>query len=206
MSNIALPLMIQPMVIQQQGVIIYFPQVVSHFNEMIKNKINQKIDETVRRLVQNQYQEQDVSHFDEMIGTFEIKTNERNVLSITFTNYAIAKNFAHGLTLMDSLTFDVLTGEVYPLEKLFKPNSDYVKRISKIIKQQIKERDIPVLQPFEKIERNQSYYIADKSLVIYFPVYALTPGYYGFPMFPISVYELEDIVIEDGPLGVMLGN
>src|SRR5690625_7638876 len=37
--------------------------------------------------------------FTEMIGTFEIKTNERNVLSLTLTNYAIAYHYAHGLTL-----------------------------------------------------------------------------------------------------------
>lgn len=206
MSSIALPLMIQSIVMQQQGLTIYYPQIVGHWNGIVQNKINRQIDEMTNELIEAQFKEQDTSYFQEMIGTFEIKTNERNVLSITFTNYAIAPYFAHGLTLMKSLTFDVQTGETYVLSELFKQNSPYVERISENIIMQIKERDIPVLEPFTKIAPDQDYYIADKSLIIYFPVYAITPGYYGFPMFPISIYYLEDIVDESGLLGAMLGN
>lgn len=206
MANIVLPLTIQSMVFQGEDRTIYYPQVVGHWNVTVQNKINRKIYEMIEYLIQQQYVEQDTTNFEEMIGTFEIKTNERNVLSISFSNYAFVPYSAHGLTLMKSLTFDVTSGKTYSLQQLFKLNSQYVERISENIKEQIRKREIPVLEPFQQISKDQDYYIADKSLVIYFPVYELTPGYYGFPMFPISVYELQDIVIEDGPLGRMIGN
>lgn len=206
MSVVTLPLMIQSMVIQREGMTIYFPQIIGHWNIATQNKMNREISEMTELLIEAQYEEQDVTKFDEMIGTFEIKTNERNVLSMTFSNYAIAPFFAHGLTLMKSLTFDVNSGKTYSLQELFKQDSQFVDRISEHIKKQIKRRNIPVFEPFTHISKEQDYYIADKSLVIYFPVYAITPGYFGFPMFPISVYDLEDIVRDQSPLAKMLGN
>ncbi|MFB4475682.1 RsiV family protein, partial [Oceanobacillus caeni] len=56
---------------------------------------------------------------------------------------------------------------------------------------------------FTKIEPNQYFYIADKTLVIYFQLYELAPYAFGFPMFPISVYDIQDIIDEEGPLGRM---
>src|SRR5699024_1432485 len=137
-------------------------------------------------------QHQETMHFAEMLGTYEVKTNERNILSISFSNYAIFPQAAHGLTLMKSLTINTETGEVYNLNDLFKESSNYVDVLSSIIANQIMERDIQVLEPFTTIRPDQDFYIADKSLVIYFQLYELTAYVYGFPMFPISVYDLED--------------
>jgi len=86
------------------------------------------------------------------------------------------------------------------LPELFKPNSNYVKKISDIIKVQIKARNIPTLGDFTEINPNQDFYIADRSLVIFFQLYEITPYYAGIPYFPISIYELEDIINENGPL------
>ena len=61
-----------------------------------------------------------------------------------------------------------------------------------------------MINEFTTIRPEQDYYIADKALVIYFQLYELTPYAYGFPYFPISVYEIQDIIDENGPLGRML--
>ncbi|MFB4164355.1 hypothetical protein ACE1TI_11090 [Alteribacillus sp. JSM 102045] len=45
--------------------------------------------------------------------------------------------------------------------------------------------------------------MADKTLVIYFDEYDITPGYVGFPMFPIVTFELQDIVKEDRPFYIL---
>jgi len=202
----ALPVSIQTMVIQHEGMTIYFPQIVNLQHMNIQQAINQKIYEHVQHLIQQQYVQQDVQFFNEMIGLYEIKTNERNVLSLSLSNYAYAPKHAHGLTLMKSLTFDVQTGKLYQLGDLFKKGSHYKSVLSKLIQQQIKERDIPVVNSFPGILSDQDFYIADKSLVIYYQAYEFTPGYIGFPMFPISVFALQDIIDEDGPLGRMATN
>ena len=203
---ITLPVSIQTMVINQQGSTIYYPQVVGLKHANVQQSINQTIVQLMQYLIQQQYQQQGASSFTEMLGTFEIKTNERNILSLSLTNYAYAYQHAHGLTLIKSLTFDVQTGKQYQLKDLFKPNSNYVNVLSKIVQRQINERDIQLLDKFSHISPDQDFYIADKSLVLYFQLYEITPYYIGLPMFPISVFELQDIIDENGPLGRMAEN
>ena len=206
MNTVAFPVLLGTKLIQQQEKKIYYPFVYGLPNKFVEYQINQEIYNMVNMLMEEQYNVQDTPEFVEMLGTYEIKTNERNILSILFSNYAIFYQAAHGLTLMKSLTIDVETGEVYQLEDLFKNGSNYVDILSTKVKEQINERDIPVFEPFTEIDPNQDFYIADKSLVLYFQLYELTPYAYGFPMFPISVYELENIITENGPLGRMATN
>lgn len=141
----------------------------------------------------------------EMIGYFELKTNEKDIFSLSLYNYAYTGG-AHGMTLQHSLTYKASTGKSYTLAELFKPGSDYVSRINKFVAAGIKARNIDTLEPFTSIAPDQPFYVADRSLVIYFGLYELAAYVYGFLYFPISVYELQDIVNEDGPLGPMLAN
>lgn len=205
-SNIVLPVNITTYLHEENGVKIYYPQVTSLDSREVQKKMNDTIVHTVQQLMERQYQEQDTDSFAQMIGTYELKTNERNILSITFTNYAIRDMAAHGLTFMSSLTFNVKTGQKYELADLFKPNSNYVEVLSRIVQRQIVTRQIPVLEPFSGIRPNQDFYVADKALVLYFQQYELSPYYVGLPMFPISVFQLSNIIAEDGPLGVMATN
>lgn len=201
-----LPVSIQTMVIKQGGTTIYYPQVIGLQNIKAQQSMNQNIYQLVQYLMQQQYKQQGVNSFEEMIGTFEIKTNERNILSLSLSNYAFAFQHANGLTIMKSLTFNTQTGERYQLKDLFKPGSDYVNVLSAIVQEQIKERDIPILNEFPGISPNQDFYIADKALVLYFQPIEITPHYIGIPMFPISVFEIQDIIDENGPLGIMATN
>lgn len=167
--------------------------------------MNNSIISLVYQLIKEQgYYEDPVK--PQVKGDFEIKTNERGVLSLNIINYTYHYHAAHGLTIIKSLTFDISTGKNYQLSELFKPGSDYIGRINAKIQQQIKERDIPLLGNFKGISPEQDYYLADKSIVVYFQLYDLTPYVYGFPMFPISLYELQDIILENSPAGVMLQN
>lgn len=139
----------------------------------------------------------------EMDGTFEIKTNERGVLSLSLLNYVFTGG-AHGNTLQKSLTFDANTGRRYSIGELFKPGSNYAARLNTLIEAQIKERDLPLLVDYPGITPDQDFYIADKSLVIYFQLYELVPYAWGFPYFPISVFQIQDIIDEAGPLGELM--
>jgi len=141
----------------------------------------------------------------EMIGYYELKNNQKDILSLSLFNYAYTGG-AHGLTLQLSLTFKQSTGQSYKLQDLFKPDSDYMAAINKIISAQIKARKLEPIEPFDTIRTDQDFYIADRSLVVYFQLYELMPYVYGFSYFPISVYELVNVINSDGPLGPMLEN
>ncbi|MFD0672526.1 DUF3298 and DUF4163 domain-containing protein [Cohnella sp. GCM10027633] len=163
--------------------------------------MNKAIAETTRELMKDQsYPNPDIQ---EMNGTFEIKTNERGVLSLSLLNYAFTGG-AHGNTLQRSLTFDADTGRSYTLGELFKPDSEYQARLNKIIQAQIKARKLPLLGDYPGITPDQDFYVADKSLVVYFPLYAIVPYAWGFPYFPISVFEIQDMIDENGPLGELM--
>lgn len=204
METLTFPVNTQTMVVRQPpGTEIYYPQVIEMTDRRAQQIINQKIHQHTEYLFQQQFKQQEHSAFSQMIGTFEIKTNQRDILSLTLSNYAIAAHAANGLTLMQSLTFDIRTGENYQLKDLFLPGSDYSKRLSAIVERQIKTRDIPTIGAFKGISPNQNFYIADKCLILYYQEIEITPHYVGLPVFPISVFELGDIVKENGALDRM---
>lgn len=181
---------------------VYYPVIYGLQNRKIEQNINRDIRLVLEHLLQERGIEQ--NDLQEMIGYFEVKTNERHILSLTLNVYSYTGG-AHGTTVIQSLTFDVTTGKRYSLKELFKPNSNYIDRLSTLIQAQIKQRDMPVFEPFKRIKPDQDFYVADKSLVIYFQLYELVPYVYGFPYFPISIYQIQDMLNEEGPLGKMLG-
>jgi hypothetical protein len=198
-----LPVQILSVPVTSPTVNLYYPQVTGLRDIRIQQHMNQVIYRQFHSIIKQQgyYENPDQT---EMTGIYEIKTNERGILSLTQNNYTYIYMHANGLTIIKSLTFDTRTGKSYTLKELFKPNSDYVKKISTLIEQQIRQRQINLTSNFTVIRPDQDYYIADKSLVVYFQMYEITPRPYGLPMFPISVYELQDLIDEEGPLGKMI--
>lgn len=176
------------------------PHILYKINRDILDMVYRLKHEQIHKLLDQGYVNPKVT----MDGWYEIRTNERGILSLTFGNYTMAYPAAHGLTIIKSLTFDINTGQIYSLKDLFKPESNYVKILSDIVARQIKERNIDTLGDFEGISPDQYYYVADKCLVLYFQLYDITPYAFGFPFFPVSVYEIQDIIYDDGPLGRML--
>lgn len=184
---------------------VYYPQVERMRNQQLQQLINQSIFHQTQGLISLQVGNMP-STLVEMLGYYEIKNNQRQVLSLTQSNYTYHDKAAHGMTYIRSITFDLKRGRRCDLKDLFKPDSDYVNRLSTLVSKQIKERNIDLLSEFTTISPNQEFYIADKTLVLYFQLYDLTPYVFGFPMFPISVYDIQDIIDEEGPLGRMATN
>jgi hypothetical protein len=199
-----LPVIVQAVRLTRPKTEIWSPFVSGLPNLEAQTRIRQSLQEAERSLEASQGPLDDPRA--EMLGWFEVKTNERGVFSISLYNYAYTGG-AHGLTLQTSRTFDTETGRLYGLADLFKPGSPYLERLTAIVRDQIRRRDIPVFEGEQvSVTPDTDFYIADRSLVLYWPLYAITPYVYGFPYFPVSVFDLSDIVREDGPLGVMSAN
>ena len=204
MDQVVFPAALCTYEFRREGTEVYFPQVIHHADEKVEQKINRHIERTVFRLIARQKEEQAVESFDQMLGTFEIKTNQRNILSLTLTNYAIHRNFAHGLTLVEGLTFDLETGKEWELGELFRRGSDYEARLAQIVNRQIEERNLPVFDMPVSVRPDQDFYIADKTLVLFYPLYEIAPHSTGIPMFPIIVYQIEDFIGSNSLLSRML--
>jgi hypothetical protein len=184
---------------------IRVPQVYGLSNPAAESAVNRQILQQAQSLHDQQVQAQ-IPGTTEMDAYYEIKTNERNVLSLIQVNGAYTPPMAHGMTFAGSLTFTLEDGKHWPLSELFKPGAAYVERLSELVAAQIRERDVPVLEPFRQIRPDQDYYLADKSIVIYFQLYELSPYYVGFPMFPISLYAVQDLIREGSPADRLLAS
>ncbi|MGG3283254.1 DUF3298 domain-containing protein [Paenibacillus solani] len=188
------------------GLVIHYPQVYGLMNSEAEAAINRAIILQIQEMQREQQQVQTGTN-PQTTGTFEIKTNERGILSLVLTNYTYSEPMAHGFTVTKGLTFSTATGKSYSLSDLFRPGSGYQAVLAAEVNRQIKERSIPLLENSQvTVSPNQDFYLADKSLVIFYPLYAITPYYVGFPMFPISVYDLLGIAPENGLLSDLAAN
>lgn len=196
MASLKLPVNIMSVPYVTPTINVYYPQVYG-LQMNIQTKINRDINRLLFEVIA-QLQQPDLTTY--ISGMYEIKTNERGVLSLTL-NYLGDFHGAHPVTVVKSLTTDTETGKDYKLGELFKPDSDYLTILSEKIESQIVIRNIPLLEEFTGIGPDQDYYVADKSLVIYFQQVEISPYYVGFPYFVIPIYDIEDIILERGPLG-----
>lgn len=202
----SLPVHIKPMQVSYgKDIQVIYPHVFGMRDRGMERFINQNIVDETQQLINMQIAEMPTT-LVEMDGSFEIKNNQRDVLSLSLYNYAYHYQAAHGMTYIKSLTFDLKNKSRCSLSELFKPGSNYVDRLSELINEKIQERDIGTFEDMVKILPDQDFYIADKALVIYFQLYEITPYVFGFPMFPLSVYAIQDIINEDDPLGRMAEN
>ncbi|PID24589.1 DUF3298 and DUF4163 domain-containing protein [Sporosarcina sp. P7] len=180
---------------------VYYPV----FTQLDDPKIQQKLNQVLFKEMNNMLT--DNNYYDpslvEMVATYEIKNNQRDLFSINLIVYSFTGG-AHGMTYVKSLTFDTKTGRQYKLQDMFKPGSPYVQRISEYIRRHIQQWKTPVLEPFTKIKPDQDFYIADTSLVVYFQLYEISPYVAGFPYFPIPLLDLQDIIKPNSPADRML--
>ncbi|WP_246001164.1 RsiV family protein [Oceanobacillus piezotolerans] len=184
---------------------VYYPQVNRMKDTTLANHIKQLIIKDTQTLINLQVGNMP-STLEEMLGSYALKNNQRKVFSLTLTNYTYHEKAAHGMTFIKALTFDLTKEKKVNLADLFKPRSDYKQRLSKLVEEQIIARDVPLLGAFTGIKPDQDFYIADKTLVLFYQLYDITPYVYGFPMFPINIYDIQDIINKDGPLERLVEN
>jgi len=203
-------IIIQRRVSPNGKITVSYPVIIGMMNQQVQQILNYRITALINNLVNSQINEYLQSGYtidDITADVFtEIKNNQRGILSIAVHAYFFPYPAAHGITIIHSATYDTNTGRQYMLSEVFKPGSDYVKVLSDKIGEQIKQREIPLINEYKGIKPEQYFYIADKTIVIYFQLYDLTPYVYGFPMFPISLYDIQELIPEDGILSSLIIN
>jgi len=177
-----------------------YPSVYGIKNNIIQHRINTTIYSLLLKLVQSLQYPQITTYVS---TAYEIKNNQKDILSLILDGLGDFHG-AHPVNSRKSLTFDCLTGKNYELSELFKPGSEYIEKLSIIIKKQIKERNITLTEDFKLILPNQDYYVADLCIVIYFQQYEIAPRPEGFPSFPIPIYSIQDLIIDGGILFSLL--
>ncbi|HHY83648.1 MAG TPA: DUF3298 and DUF4163 domain-containing protein [Clostridiales bacterium] len=179
----------------------FYPVVEGLGDSAVEQRINHQIVSQMYKLIAELQQP---GLTTQVTGYYEIKANERNVLSLILSAMGEFGG-AHPMTIVHALNIDVATGSNYPLGTMFKPGSDYVTILSDIIRVQIAERNLPLLGEYPGIQPNQEYYMADNVLVIFYQLFEIMPYAAGFPYFPIPIYKIEPIVAETSLLNRLTG-
>ncbi|RDY26210.1 anti-sigma-V factor rsiV [Romboutsia weinsteinii] len=176
------------------------PRIEGLEDKDLEYKLNKKFEERGKELY-NEYLKEMKQLKSEGIKVkeyvkywYDVKTDNEDILSIVIYKYSAqgSSNITRKFYNIDKKNNTVLT-----LEGMFE-GTDYIDAISQNIKQQMKERmennredvywlnDKMVDSNFNKIDKNQEFYINDKNqLVICFNKYDVAPGSEGLVEFVI---------------------
>jgi len=122
---------------------------------------------------------------------YRITCRQGDMLSLVLTDYQYLGG-AHGNEKQIAHTFDLKTGKEYRLADLMKAGSGYAEYINESIRAEIVERGLAEaqLKEFVSIASDQSYYMTNDGLVVYFQRYEYFPGAAGIQEFKFSRADL----------------
>lgn len=181
---------------------VVYPSVFGLKNEAVQLEINQLIQVLVNGMMAEQGGNN--PNLQEMTGTYKVGVNENSLLSLRFENVAIMKSAANGTTMLEAMTVNLETGEVYSLNDLFLKNRPYRIKLNRMIEAQIKQRQIPLTEPFPGVTDAQDFYLTPFALVVFFQENVFTPHYVGPPEFTIPYSQLTGLINPGGPIGRLI--
>lgn len=184
--------------LRRHRISLTYPEVIGLKNKEIQKSINELIQEEIYKMIVEEGYEEDYKK--EFWGEYDLKLQTEDFLSIVIYLHSYSRGATHGLTALKAINVDLQEGNVHQVTELFTRDSDYMKRINQIIKEEIIERKIPLLVEFETIDKKQDYYLTKEGLVIFFQLYEYTPYAYGIPEFKIPYTIIKDIIDEKGSL------
>lgn len=135
-------------------------------------------------------------------GDFSVHFFRKQLLVLELEGYTYPFGAAHGMPTRDFAHIDLKTGEFYRLEDLFKPGSDYVKKLSAIVGERIKndpQYSYVFPDSYKGIAPDQPFYVDEEALTLYFAPYEIAPYAAGFPSFRIPYAEIMGLIRTEGP-------
>ncbi|MFL0252455.1 DUF3298 domain-containing protein [Clostridium neuense] len=183
---------------------IEYPFIQNDNSDKVISKINNNIIDEVSKLFRSQVLLPEEVDFNEIFGTYEIMLNNDDILSILFSMYTYVNKAAHGVTAYSSLTVNTKTGQLYSFNDLFNPKMNYIPIINEISKQYIKDNNIPLINEYNGITKDQQFYLTEDKLVIYYQPYEYTPGYYGIFKIEIPYDKIKNLITPLSPISKLM--
>lgn len=174
------------------------PQIVGLINKNDEKVINSEINDWTESWI-NEVKEtgQDLAPTIpyELNAKYTL-TNNVNILSFYIDYYQFSGG-AHGITTRKSYNVDINSGKKMELKDLFKIGYDYKKNINEVIQKEINKHPdyyFTGKEGFNGIKDNQSFYIKNNNIIIYFPYYEIAPYVAGMPEFeiPYNIQEFKE--------------
>ncbi len=176
--------------------LVYYPQVTGMTDAAAQEKANRRLRELseVKDVPAGQL---DYSY----TGDFEIPFFRGSLLVLELNAYNYPWGAAHGMPSLVYPHLNVENGRFYALRDLFLPGSDYVKTLSDIVGDHIKndpQYDYVFPDTYEGIKPDQPFYVTSDALHLYFQPYEIGPFAAGFPTFRIPFEQIRGIIDTSG--------
>ena len=177
--------------------LVYYPQIEGIKNRTIQQSVNKRLKTLsgVKNVNPNVQLESSYS------GDFSVKFFKKNLLVLELSGYDFPFGAAHGMPSEVYPHIDLVSGRFYALKDLFKQNSNYVKVLSDIIGEQIKndpQYSYVFPDTYKGIKPDQPFYVDENNLYIYFTPYEIAPYAAGFPTFKIPFSSIMNIINING--------
>lgn len=177
--------------------LVYYPQIIGMLDKIEERKVNQAL----KKLSQIKPVQGNIQLDYNYLGNFTIEFFKKHLLVLKLEGYNYQLGAAHGMPSRVYPHVDLVKGRFYELKDLFKKYSDYVKVISDIIGNQIKnypEYSYVFPDTYQGIKWNQPFYVSEDALYIYFYPYDIAPYAAGFPTFKIPYKDIMNIIDTQG--------
>jgi hypothetical protein len=174
--------------------LVYYPQLTGVGSQ---ENVNQTLKELSGVKTIPQHTQLDSSY----AGDFDVSFYKNNLVVLEINGYDYPFGAAHGMPVKKYAHIDLKTGRFYQLKELFKQEADYVKVISEMIGEQIKnDEQYSYVFPdtYKGIKADQPFFISEGELNIYFEPYEIAPYAAGFPTFAIPFHDISSIIDHDG--------
>lgn len=181
------------------GVKIYYPEIQGLKDRKVEKSINEElyklfVTETMKGLKENKEK-----------TTLNLQYNVRrsnDLLIVQKSGYYFMQGAAHGMPIEETYHIDLYTGKIYSLKDLFKPNSNYVEKLTNIVKKQMGKSQNEgtktyLLDDFKSIREDQNFVLFKDYIQLYFYPYEVASYAEGFAKFSIPYEEINDILDTD---------
>lgn len=179
------------------GCSIYYPKLENLENKKVEEKINNQIYKLFVNNMVDKIKEEEKN----TTVKIDYKIKIYNDLLIVQKNCFNCKMIDEKIIpIEETYHIDLNTGNLYELKNLFKPNVNYVERLTDIIRNEMKEKDregVYFLEEFNGIKEDQDFILFKDYLQLYFYPSEVVSHADGFPRFNIPYEEINDILDTD---------
>lgn len=162
-----------------------FDIIYPYFKGMNNTAAQDKINKELKIMIDKFIADNNNDTTSEAIVKYKVHHLSPEMISFTVTRYTYTGG-AHGASFREGYTYDLNSGERYEFSDLFEFDSSARANINEQITEQIKERGIPIFEPFQGINDRPFFYIADNGQpIIFFQQYEVGPYSVGILEFAV---------------------
>lgn len=180
-----------------QDYLVYYPYIDGMRDQAAQQTLNSKLKEMSQVKFIPEHEQLKYTY----TGDFDVIFYKQKLLEIELNGYNYPFGAAHGMPTKVYAIINLENGRMYELKDLFKPGSDYVKELSRIVGKQIQEDpqySYVFPDSYKGIAANQPFYVTEDALHLVFAPYEIAPYSAGFPTFTIPFVQIKEMINTEG--------